>query len=327
MKSLRHVGFLLVLFCAAGFVTTSAYAKPVDGDGAGGLVLKGDSQCTECHDEADEPLPSVLGLKHGVLAIAKTKHGTRADGNTPTCTDCHGDSLDHKNYRGSGKPPKPDVYYTKGTVTPAALRSEKCLACHGKESQRHFWPGSAHDNADVTCTSCHDIHTDHDKVRDKLTQAGVCFTCHKDKRAEVRRPSHHPVMEGKVTCSDCHNPHGTAGPKLLVRDSVNDTCYQCHMEKRGPFLHNHQPVNENCSICHNPHGTIIGFMLKSRPPFLCQECHSEDGHPGQLATQPTGPTTSFTALGTIGRGCLNCHTAIHGDNNPQGATATRRFFR
>ncbi len=326
MKCVRYVGLLLTLFGVIGFAT-SVQAARVPDPNAEDLVLKGDAKCTGCHDEADEPLPSMLQLHPSVLAIAKTKHGTRADGNTPTCTDCHGESQDHRNYRGSGDPPKPDRYFTERTTTPAALRNESCLECHAGESQRHFWGGSAHELADVACTSCHEIHTDKDKVRDKLTQAEVCFTCHKDKRAEVHKPSHHPVLEGKVACSDCHNPHGAAGDKLLARSSVNDTCYQCHMEKRGPFLHNHQPVNEDCSICHNPHGTVIGFMLKSRPPFLCQECHSEDGHPGQLGALPGGPTTSFSALGSIGRGCLNCHTAIHGDNNPQGATATRRFFR
>ena len=56
-------------------------------------------------------------------------------------------------------------------------------------------------------------------------------------------------------CPDCHNSHGTAGEKMLVRDNVNDTCYTCHMEKRGPFVRGHQPVTENCSTCHNPHGT------------------------------------------------------------------------
>ena len=47
------------------------------------LVLKGDAQCTRCHG-ADAESP--------VLAIGKTKHGTVADGRTPTCTSCHGAS-------------------------------------------------------------------------------------------------------------------------------------------------------------------------------------------------------------------------------------------
>lgn len=129
------------------------------------------------------------------------------------------------------------------------------MACHQKDSARHLWAGSIHETRDVACTSCHNVHGGHDKVRDKKTQPEVCFTCHKQQRIEANKPSHHPVLEGKVACSDCHNSHGSAGPKLMKRDSVVDTCYTCHMEKRGPFVHNHEPVNEDCGNCHNPHGT------------------------------------------------------------------------
>src|SRR5687767_15887725 len=62
----------------------------------------------------------------------------------------------------------------------------------------------------------------------------------KEQRVQVNRSHHHPIEEGKVACSDCHNPHGSAGAKMLVRDSVVDTCYTCHMEKRGPFVRTHQ---------------------------------------------------------------------------------------
>src|SRR4051794_6195361 len=41
------------------------------------LVLNGDAQCTRCHDEGDD---------YPVLAIGATRHGTRADSRTPTCT-------------------------------------------------------------------------------------------------------------------------------------------------------------------------------------------------------------------------------------------------
>ena len=45
-----------------------------------------------------------------------------------------------------------------------------------------------------------------------------------------------PLREGKIVCSDCHNPHGTVTEAMLRDDSINDTCYKCHAEKRGPFL-------------------------------------------------------------------------------------------
>jgi DmsE family decaheme c-type cytochrome len=271
------------------------------------LILNGDAKCTKCHDETDDA---------PVLAIGKTKHGVRADLRTPTCTSCHGDSEAHL---GKAEGNKPDRTFTKGSKTAPAEQSESCLSCHQKDSKRHLWAGSAHESADVSCTNCHKVHVSHDKVRDKKTQPEVCFTCHKEQRAQVNKPSHHPIMEGKVACSDCHNPHGSAGPKLMKRDSVVETCYACHMEKRGPFVHDHRPVSDDCTNCHMPHGTVADNLLKARPPMVCYQCHSGHGTPGVAGIAP-GVTASPKANTNIeqARGCLNCHTDIHGSNNPNG---------
>ncbi len=115
----------------------------------------------------------------------------------------------------------------------------------------------------------------------KLTEMDTCFQCHKNKRAEIWRTSHMPVREGKITCSTCHNPHGSYTEALLKEATVNDGCYKCHAEKRGPFLWEHAPVRENCLNCHDPHGSINDFMLKISRPRLCQQCHANlTGHPG-----------------------------------------------
>jgi DmsE family decaheme c-type cytochrome len=278
------------------------------------IVLKGDANCTRCHDEGEE---------YPVLAIGKTKHGTVADGRTPTCTSCHGESDTHVNRPADAKVrPSPEVMFGKASSTAADRQNQACLTCHQGGTRIH-WQMSLHASGDTTCASCHQVHAQHDKVRDKLTQSEVCFTCHKAQRAEIRKPSRHPILEGKVACSDCHNPHGSAGPKNLVRDNVNDTCYTCHMEKRGPFVRTHQPVQEDCSICHNPHGTTTPNLLKVRSPFLCQSCHEPTSHrdtPGSL----TGTSTSANLMA---RGCLNCHTQIHGTNNPANVGNQRTFRR
>ena len=284
------------------------------------LALRGDAQCTRCHGE-DEEFP--------VLAIGKTRHGVKADLRTPTCTSCHGESDRHVNRPADAKErPKPDRMFTKNAKTSMEDRSGACLTCH-QGGKRIHWQMGPHASRDVSCTSCHQVHTPHDAVRDKRAQPDVCFACHKEQRAQLNRPSRHPIREGKVACSDCHNPHGTAGEKLLVRDTVNDTCYSCHMEKRGPFVRTHQPVQENCAICHNPHGSVNENLLKWRAPFLCQQCHEPTSHRGNMGsfTGPANTPGGSTSANFLARGCLNCHTNIHGTNNPSNISNERTFRR
>lgn len=336
MKNLnRLMGWFLFLLLAA-WLPSAAQAQSVapttkPASLTKDMVLNNDAKCTRCHAEGEE-VP--------VLAIGKTKHGTRADGRTPTCVSCHGESEKHINKpEGVKDRPKPDVMFSSNGKsagkTDAVAQTAACLTCHTKDAQRSHWAGSTHESRDVTCSSCHQVHAAHDKVRDKKTQPEVCLTCHKKQRAEISRPSHHPVLEGKVACSDCHNAHGSIGPKLMKRDSVVETCYQCHAEKRGPFVHNHQPVNEDCSNCHNPHGTVAESMLKVRPPFLCHQCHTPHGGfiPQVIGGQVVGLRPSSPAgLGkgttnaTQGRACLNCHTEVHGSNNPSTTNPTPQFM-
>jgi len=311
---------LILVFCAAGTVRAAeepaAGAAPAEAakPPAKDLVLRGDAKCTRCHDESDNA---------PVLAIGKTRHGVMADKRTPTCTSCHGESDAHINKpEGVKVRPKPDRSFTKNSTTPIEDRNQSCLSCH-QGGKRIHWQMSAHATNDVACSSCHQVHVGRDAVRNKTTQSEVCFSCHKEQRAQVHRVSRHPIPEGKVACSDCHNPHGSAGEKMLVRDNVNDTCYQCHMEKRGPFVRTHQPVQENCAICHNPHGSTQANLLKVRPPFLCQECHEPTSHRGNMGNI-AGTSTSANLLA---RGCLNCHTSIHGTNNPFDVGNERTFRR
>ncbi len=327
MKDLFEIKRLLrvALGCAAlGAALTGGVAMAASGSAAGSdLFLKGDAQCTKCHDEADAP---------GLLAMAKTRHGVNADGRTPTCTSCHGDSVSHKTYAGKDKPPAPGVTFSKKSANTADERNQACLTCHKKDSTRHLWDGSAHQVNGVTCASCHELHTGHDKVRDKRTQTEVCYTCHKEQRADGKKMSHHPVAEGKLACSSCHSTHGSAGPKMLKKNTINETCFTCHAEKRGPFLWEHQPASEDCTNCHTSHGSNLSPLLKARPNFLCQECHDgahQSGSPvgpvagsyqGGLTVRNAANTTNAQpSVGQAGRACLNCHSMVHGTNSPTGA--------
>jgi DmsE family decaheme c-type cytochrome len=312
-KQIRNGVLLLGMVATAWVVAGPAFAAD-----AKDLLPKGDAQCMTCH------APSIASHLYG---IGRTKHGTAADGRTPSCTSCHGESKAHV----AGTQPKADVTFGRKGESAAAAQNGACLACHQKDSGRHLWAGSVHDVRDVTCTSCHNIHSGTDPVSDKLSQPGVCYTCHASQRTKANKPWHHPVVEGQMACSDCHNAHGSVGPALMKRDSVVDTCYTCHMEKRGPFVHNHQPVNEDCGICHEVHGTTAEHMLKVRQPFLCQTCHTPHGaFPPAVGAggKPQQPGWFNGSTIAQGRGCTNCHTQVHGSNNPSLLTPTpQRFFR
>jgi len=276
--------------------------------------------CTKCHDETE---------KYPVLSILKSKHAVMADKRTPfadqACAACHGKSEKHLVKPAPGaKHAPPDVSFGPKAATPVAEKNSTCVQCHESGLRMH-WKGSAHESQGVACTSCHSVHTGKDPVMVKVSQSETCFACHKEKRAEIFRPSSHPIREGKVACSDCHNPHGSTGPKQLVKGTVNETCYTCHAEKRGPFLWEHQPVREDCTLCHQPHGSVHQALLKQRSPWLCQQCHLVQFHPS-TAYSGTGLPTGVIPSGAqqlLGKNCLNCHSQVHGSNHPSGVRKTR----
>lgn len=324
--------FLKIITAAGLLVAANAFMPAVAGDaGTAERALKRDAVCTKCHDESES---------RPILSIYQTRHGVKADERTPACQDCHGESDKHvkgdPNQKGRALP---DVIFGTGVkaskhASPPQAQAEACLGCH-RSGKRQHWSGSQHEGQDMSCASCHEIHTTHDRVLAKATQPEVCFSCHKEQRAQVHRISTHPIDAGKMACSDCHNPHGSTGPKLLVKNTVNEVCLTCHDEKRGPFLWEHQPVSDDCTNCHTPHGSANGPLLKARLPWLCQECHSGDHANGVYsgARLAGGGVTAVEGLNPfqaqspaaqiVGRDCLNCHSLVHGSNSPAGAKFQR----
>lgn len=275
------------------------------------LAIATKSPCLDCHED---PL---------ILSILQTKHAMTADKRTPfaqdACQTCHGESTEHIN---SGSPDQPPtVKFGVKSKVPVAEQNKVCLKCH-ESGLRMEWKGSHHETAELACSSCHTIHAPEDKVLNQQTQPEICFNCHKTQQAQIHRFSAHPIKEGKMSCTQCHNPHGSAGPKLLNKLTLNEVCYTCHAEKRGPFLWEHQPVREDCSICHTPHGSNHRPLLRAREPWLCQQCHLENFHPSTAYDGINTPTNSVDAH-TLGKACSNCHTNVHGSNHPSGVRKTR----
>ncbi|HEY1932646.1 MAG TPA: DmsE family decaheme c-type cytochrome [Acetobacteraceae bacterium] len=276
--------------------------------------------CLTCHGGD----PKVQAILHSPMAAMGDPRTPFAQGG---CEGCHGPSLDHA----QGKAPYPAVVFEGPHASPVAVRNEMCLGCH-QGSERMNWQGSVHQRNDVACTTCHTAHSARDPMLVKIDQPEKCFTCHNDIRAATYKYSHHPIREGKVVCSDCHNPHGSPGNDHLLKEfTVNETCYTCHADKRGPMLWEHQPVREDCMNCHDPHGSNEQDLIKTRLQFLCSTCHSAEtaNHSGgafggmrSIPGSPIGNPSINSALANQ-RVCLNCHSQVHGSNSPAGAY----FFR
>ncbi len=305
-------GVTLALCASGARAAETAAAEPQ-------YAPMGEQTCLKCHDRA--PIDAT--------AIFKTPHGVKGDGRTPMaqhgCESCHGPSSAHY----ESTPPagqkrvSPAVVFSGPNASPVPVRNKMCLSCH-QNGLRMNWAGSQHEMNDIACTNCHTVHVAKDPVLVKASQPEKCYTCHAEQRALALQFSHHPINEGKVVCADCHNPHGSPGPKLLKEVRVTDTCYNCHADKRGPMLWEHQPVREDCTNCHNPHGSVNAWLLKEKVPFLCLDCHAATNDMGGVgvSVKSVQPHASMQYLFSD-RSCLNCHSQIHGSNSPSGST----FFR
>jgi DmsE family decaheme c-type cytochrome len=268
--------------------------------------------CQTCHAQVYDNLAKTamgtLFLKHPRTAAEKLG-----------CETCHGPGTRHA--ESGGKSLGGMVTFTKGTTTPVTVRNDACLKCHQKR-ERLFWSGSMHANKGLACTSCHVVHTGPGMAKRnqlaRITVLDTCATCHKAQVRAENRFSHHPLREGKMNCASCHNPHGTASPKLVREISTRELCFKCHAQYRGPFIFQHPPVMEDCFNCHQPHGSSFPALLKAPAIRLCRECHI------------TFHNVNFTIGGRAtranmiaGSACVNCHRNIHGSNSLNGSL----FFR
>ena len=145
----------------------------------------------------------------------------------------------------------------------------------------------------------------------------ACFACHFDKKAEFSLPYHHPVLEGRVNCIDCHDPHGSDVKRpasLALARNINDTCAKCHREQTQEKVYRHDALREGCTICHSVHGSMNRKLLVQGDVNLCLKCHAEKTlAPGSV---PIGPGLSNHSARIGGGPCWGsgCHTAVHGSN-------------
>jgi len=212
------------------------------------------------------------------------------------------------------------------------IGTETCALCHEKiikdfkytAHARIQIPGESEAWKGQGCESCHGAGSLHLEVgggRGKfIVNPGrdpeACFTCHFEKKVLFRLQYHHPVIEEKMSCISCHNPHGEDiyKPKGMFVARVNETCSKCHQAKAQPHIFEHEALRDGCTMCHNAHGSINEKMLNERNNNLCLKCHA------QLSTSGAVMIGDFSHTSRLMEGTCwsaGCHTAVHGSNiNP-----------
>ena len=314
IKTGRLVGlFLLMLIlgaCATGAIREKMLTLPV----IDGASYVGQDSCLGCHEDMAE------SFSHNI-------HGRLADfelmGAQKGCEACHGAGSLHVDGEGD----------TDKILKLAQLTAEEtgaiCAKCH-TSGNLIDWTHSEHALADLSCTDCHSMHAEKPlKANLKQADPDLCYSCHQEIMAKSSFPSHHPIKEGKMSCGDCHNPHG----ELTTHERTNDLCLDCHSRYQGPFVFGHAPVEDDCTICHDPHGSVVNNLLVQNEPFLCLQCHEGHFHllrasnftavtPGSDSAQQealadiANPHGSEGFQASFGTKCTTCHKVVHGSDYP-----------
>ena len=211
--------------------------------------------------------------------------------------------------------------------------NRSCAECHTNISR--IFSASPHSRIHLQdtaaagqtgCESCHgpgSLHVSSGGGRGKFIvnpgrNPAACFECHRPVEAEFHLPQHHPVLEQKMNCVQCHDPHGRDAFKPasgLALARPNESCAECHREQTRPFVFEHAALREGCTVCHTVHGSVNAKLLTQRDSNLCLRCHAQVQGPSVARGQVyigNVDHTSFVRMGACWSS--GCHTAIHGSN-------------
>jgi len=236
------------------------------------------------------------------------------------CQGCHGPGGKHVDNGGGAET------IQAFTTLSAERVLDACLRCHSQTLSRANIRSSQHTLNGVACTSCHSIHGAQSvRALLKKPETALCEGCHTDVRAQFAVPFKHRVEEGVISCSDCHNPHGSFAPTWRMASRPRHTeqamaneepCLKCHADKRGPFIFEHLGVRvDGCETCHAPHGSSNSRLLRRPVVFtLCLECHNGGGNFGRRGIGIPTQTPNHNMADPRYQNCTACHVRIHGSN-------------
>ena len=183
-----------------------------------------------------------------------------------------------------------------------------CIECHEDKTK-----GKAVHSAIATgCLSCHEVRSNKDVTRIKLTTTtpvALCVGCHAEKKAaDLKGKVHSPAVRD---CLKCHNPHTSDHKNQLLKATAGtgkdeNLCLTCH--KTGTDVlkggSRHAALDMGCETCHVTHKTgdpaqrEFAYHLTKPAPQLCLDCHDakDDNLKKAHDGQPFGTSD-----------CLQCH--------------------
>lgn len=242
-------------------------AHQVYGQDPSGFAKSGSEQCLGCHDFGpDSPVHPMLESPHGQVDNPATPMAKRG------CESCHGPSAAH-----AGAPTQvaPGVSFGPRWTTAKTTQDGQCLACHQDQPVEH-WDSAPHNQADISCVTCHDIHTTPDKVLAQETQSEVCTVCHKVQREGVHGLETHRAEN--PACTSCHSPHDARPVVATAVETRSEGCRTCHDLTAMAA----QPsVSDKAKSYHK---------VMVRQDRSCLDCHQGIAHGPADAVPPMVPT-------------------------------------
>ncbi len=201
--------------------------------------------CFQCHPEVEaEMLKPVIHepAKTGMCRSCHQPHGSVLPYLLPVngCTGCHIEMW---------------PVYSAASNHPVGESGFSCTSCHRGHGAENLYlldqkgnsvcaechaqvvdsmAGSEHgrvrgNKPDGDCLNCHLVHYSDNTSLLPAPREQICTLCHDT--GEFMNPdvSHgEAIRQEKITCADCHEPHGRGGNDKMLRGAGNDLCRKCH---------------------------------------------------------------------------------------------------
>jgi DmsE family decaheme c-type cytochrome len=273
---------IAAVFIALSFLAAQRPAVSVETP-AGSTPEIESTACLDCHDAGLAGTAHDVGAKERVACVschqdvtsahiddpeahpARNPRALRADSLIARCTTCHAhphatNYMERDPHETAGLScvacHKVHDNHREGLL--ADVQLTLCQSCH-PSTRADFARPSRHPVPDgvMECSDCHMVVDQSKKQHTGSGPGEVCVTCH----AMFQGPfpfEHQAAVEYSAQdggCLNCHQPHGSAHPRLLKQSYEPPTaslCLQCHSVPGHLFNVNHGNAFANipCNECH-----------------------------------------------------------------------------